>query len=205
MINHPNRSNKAKAIQTEPATAPQEPTTVTSVKGFDLNFRCREFQYEVGKTYEHDGKVEICKSGFHACKYPLDVFGYYPPASSRYAIVEQSGQLVQHGEDKIVSARIKIEAEISLSVLIERAIKWVFDRSRPEGETATSDMGAASATGDMGAASATGMVGVAKLERITKSDPDFAPLVAAAQALLSGPVAVPARPAVSVMAIGAAS
>ncbi|MGE3899641.1 MAG: thymidylate synthase [Variibacter sp.] len=49
------------------------------------------------------------------------------------------------------------------------------------------------------------MVGVAKLERITKSDPDFAPLVAAAHALVSGPVAAPARPAVSVMAIGAAS
>jgi hypothetical protein len=49
------------------------------------------------------------------------------------------------------------------------------------------------------------MVGVAKLERITKSDPDFAPLVAAAQALMSGPVAAPAWRAVSVMAIGAAS
>lgn len=49
------------------------------------------------------------------------------------------------------------------------------------------------------------MVGVAKLERITKGDPDFAPLVAAAQALVSGPVATLARPAASVMAIGAAS
>lgn len=49
------------------------------------------------------------------------------------------------------------------------------------------------------------MVGVAKLERITKSDPDFAPLVAAAQALLTGPVAAAVRPAVSVAAVGAAS
>jgi hypothetical protein len=49
------------------------------------------------------------------------------------------------------------------------------------------------------------MVGVAKLERITKSDPDFAPLVAAAQALVSGPIAVPAPSAVSVLAVGAAS
>lgn len=49
------------------------------------------------------------------------------------------------------------------------------------------------------------MVGVAKLERITKSDPDFAPLVVAAQALVSGPVAAPARPAVPVMAVGTAS
>lgn len=44
------------------------------------------------------------------------------------------------------------------------------------------------------------MVGVAKLERITKSDPDFVPLVAAAQALVSYPVAASAQPAVSVMA-----
>lgn len=49
------------------------------------------------------------------------------------------------------------------------------------------------------------MVGVAKLERITKRDPDFAPLVAAAEALVSGPVATPARPAVPVMAVGAES
>jgi hypothetical protein len=49
------------------------------------------------------------------------------------------------------------------------------------------------------------MVGVAKLERITKSDPDFAPLVAAAQALVSGPIAVQAPSAVSVLAVGAVS
>jgi hypothetical protein len=49
------------------------------------------------------------------------------------------------------------------------------------------------------------MVGVAKLERITKSDSDFAPLVAAAEALVAGPYAPAARPAVPVMAVGAAS
>jgi hypothetical protein len=49
------------------------------------------------------------------------------------------------------------------------------------------------------------MVGVAKLERITKSDPDFAPLVAAARTLVTGPVAMPARSTLSVLTIGAAS
>jgi hypothetical protein len=48
------------------------------------------------------------------------------------------------------------------------------------------------------------MVGVAKLERITKSDPDFAPLVAAAKALVPLAAATPARPAVPIMAAGAA-
>lgn len=58
---------------------------------------------------------------------------------------------------------------------------------------------------DMPLARVNVMVGVAKLERITKSDPDFAPLVAAAQALVTGPVAAAVRPAVSVVAVGAAS
>lgn len=49
------------------------------------------------------------------------------------------------------------------------------------------------------------MVGVAKLERITKSDPDLGPLVAAAEALVSGRAVAPARPAIPVMAVGAAS
>ena len=47
-------------------------------------------------------------------------------------------------------------------------------------------------------------VGVAKLERITKSDPNFAPLVAAAKALVFG-VAAPARTVIQVMTVGAAS
>ena len=49
------------------------------------------------------------------------------------------------------------------------------------------------------------MVGVAKLERITKRDPDFAPLAAASKALVSGSVAAPVRPVVPVMAVGTAS
>jgi hypothetical protein len=49
------------------------------------------------------------------------------------------------------------------------------------------------------------MVGVAKLERITKSDPDFAPIIAAAEKFMAGPVVVPAWPAVPVVAVGAVS
>jgi hypothetical protein len=49
------------------------------------------------------------------------------------------------------------------------------------------------------------MVGVAKLERITKSDPDFASLVAAAEALVSDPTALPAPAVLPVMAVGAVS
>ena len=57
-------------------------------KGFDKNLRCRGFQYGIGKSYTHKGEIKPCKSGFHACEYPLSVFNYYNPAVSRFAEVE---------------------------------------------------------------------------------------------------------------------
>lgn len=47
---------------------------IKSYKGFDKNMQCRGFQYEVGKEYEMDGEIKCCNRGFHACKYPLEVW-----------------------------------------------------------------------------------------------------------------------------------
>lgn len=56
-------------------------------KGFNKDLTCRGFQYEIGKEYTEE-KADLCNSGFHACEHPLDVFGYYPPAGSRFCEVE---------------------------------------------------------------------------------------------------------------------
>ncbi|MBK3797901.1 hypothetical protein GAY33_01355 [Azospirillum brasilense] len=137
--------------------------SLPAFKGFNQNLQCRGFQFEVGQTYEHSGEVEACASGFHACEFPLDVFRYYAPATSRFAVVTLAGDTDRDGDDtKIAAARITIEAEIKLPDLIQRAVKWVFDRAKwEEGPSATGDYGAASATGDYGAASATGDYGAA--------------------------------------------
>ncbi|HCE6217358.1 TPA: hypothetical protein NHN94_006438 [Pseudomonas aeruginosa] len=138
---------------------------VTAYKGFKQDLTCRSYQFEIGGTYKHDGEVEACASGFHSCEYPLDVFGYYAPGDSRFAIVKASGQLSRHDDDsKIASATLVVEAEISMPTMISRAIDWIMARldSSVEqtvvGDTAsnTGYQSAASNTGDRSAASNTG-------------------------------------------------
>ncbi|MBW0913694.1 DUF7666 domain-containing protein [Pseudomonas aeruginosa] len=138
---------------------------VTAYKGFKQDLTCRGYQFEIGGTYKHEGEVEACASGFHSCEYPLDVFGYYAPGESRFAIVKASGQLSRHDDDsKIASATLVVEAEISMPTMISRAIDWIMARldSSVEqtvvGDTAsnTGDYSAASNTGYQSAASNTG-------------------------------------------------
>ena len=136
----------------------QEQQELVTFKGFDSNLRCRGFQFEVGATYEHEGPVAACESGFHSCEYPLDVFIYYAPADSRYAVVKASGQLSRHNSDtKIASGRITIEAEITIPQLVTKAIEWVVARCAPaDTKNSEGDQSASSATGDQSASSATG-------------------------------------------------
>jgi len=140
-----------------PDTSAEEP--ITGIKGFDSNLRCRGFQFEVGKTYEHTGAVVVCDSGFHAISgHPLEVFQYYPPAGSRYAETTQSGALGRHSEDsKVASAKITINAELHIPQIVERAIAWVLKQTiSTQAQHTVIDHGAASSTGDQGAAMATG-------------------------------------------------
>ncbi|MFP6472923.1 hypothetical protein [Pseudomonas aeruginosa] len=138
---------------------------VTAYKGFKQDLTCRSYQFEIGGTYKHEGEVEACASGFHSCEYPLDVFGYYAPGDSRFAIVKASGQLSRHDDDsKIASATLVVEAEISMPTMISRALDWIMskvDKSVEQtvvGGTAsnTGDYSAASNTGNRSAASNTG-------------------------------------------------
>ncbi|MDE5270941.1 DUF7666 domain-containing protein [Pseudomonas aeruginosa] len=138
---------------------------VTAYKGFKQDLTCRGYQFEIGGTYKHEGEVEACASGFHSCEYPLDVFGYYAPGESRFAIVKASGQLSRHGDDsKIASATLVVEAEISMPTMISRALDWIMskvDKSVEQtvvGGTAsnTGYRSAASNTGNYSAASNTG-------------------------------------------------
>ena len=127
-------------------------------KGFDNNLKCRDFQYEVGKEYEEE-KADICKTGFHACENPLDVFNYYNPANSRFCEVEideASGE--KSGDSKVCGKKIRIGAEIGIKGLVEGFVKFVFEKVDfvNAKESNTGYQSAATNTGNYSAATNTG-------------------------------------------------
>ncbi len=127
-------------------------------KGFDKDLKCRDMQYEVGKTFEEPEAV-ACSKGLHFCENPLDVFGYYPPADSRYAEVEADGVIDRDGKDsKVATTRLHIKAEIGLPGLIKAGVDYIkskvdWDNAK---ESNTGDRSAATNTGDQSAATNTG-------------------------------------------------
>ena len=133
-------------------------------KGFDKDLKCRGFQYEVGKSYE-EPTADLCKSGFHACERPLNVFDYYAPGDmSRYCEVDlKDVSDQQSGDTKRCGKKISISAEIGISGLVKAQIAYVkehttMEHTDPKQATA-GDCGAATA-GYSGAAASRGSVSV---------------------------------------------
>lgn len=99
---------------------------INAYKGFDSDLSCRNLKYEVGKTYRYDGPVKACRSGFHACANPFNVWNYYfvvdeNGALSRYAEVELSGDM-DIRNDKVAAKQITIKAEIDMPDFVNRII-----------------------------------------------------------------------------------
>ena len=108
-----------------------EQEKIIAYKGLDENFRCRGFQYEVGKEYEEyeEEVVKCCNRGFHACENPMDVWNYYGVSNSRFAIVEQSGKIDKQ-ENKTCSSRIRIKAELKLAEFIKLCVDSLIEKCK---------------------------------------------------------------------------
>lgn len=133
---------------------------IVTFKGFNKDLKCRDFQFEIGKTFHHEGKVEACGSGFHACECPFDVFSYYSPADSRFAETISFGitDREEDGDTKIASASITIKAELTLPQFIQRGIEWIWSKidKSLEQQIMCGNRSAATNTGDRSAATNTG-------------------------------------------------
>ena len=124
---------------------------IKAYKAFDKDLSCRGFKYEVGKEYEETGDIKACEKGSHACPYPLDVFGYYTPAGSRFCEVYQGGKIDDSESDKVCSSKIRIGAELDIKGLVKAAVSYVKERCTNE---CNADPGKPATAGDRGAATA---------------------------------------------------
>ncbi|HCH9400884.1 TPA: hypothetical protein N2639_002085 [Salmonella enterica] len=133
---------------------------IVTFKGFNKDLKCRGFQFAIGETFHHDGKVEACGSGFHACECPFDVFSYYPPAESRYAETISFGitDSEEGGDTKIASSSITIKDELTLPQFIQRGIEWTWSKidKSLEQQIISGNWSAATNTGKRSAATNTG-------------------------------------------------
>ena len=111
-----------------------EEKVIKAYKGFNADLTCRDFQYEVGKEYEIKGDIECCNNGFHACRSPLDVFGYYLLDKdcnlARFCEVEQSGKIDtrERYDTNVASSKIKIKAEIKFADFIKLGVEWIKEK-----------------------------------------------------------------------------
>ena len=82
-------------------------------KAFDKNLTCRGMQYEIGKSYKLDGKLQICKNGFHFCKTIADCYRYYDMSEdTRICEVKVTGNVITDDNVKFCTDEICIKREI---------------------------------------------------------------------------------------------
>ncbi|HYE12224.1 MAG TPA: pentapeptide repeat-containing protein [Patescibacteria group bacterium] len=81
-------------------------------KVFNPNWTCQGYQYEVGKTFEIAGKLEICSNGFHFCNKASDCFNYYSfDSKNKVAEIIAHGEVITDG-NKSCTSKIEIVREI---------------------------------------------------------------------------------------------
>lgn len=95
-------------------------------KAFEKGMICRGKQYAENTVFEEE-KAEICKSGMHFCKEPLDVFDYYP-------LIDENGNMTEFAEvesldepktsdgKKFCTKKLKIGAKISFAKLVQASV-----------------------------------------------------------------------------------
>ena len=94
-------------------------TNTIAYKAFNKDMTCLGFKYEIDKSYQQNGPIEVCKKGFHACLLPFDTWKYYPLSLDvKYALVEQSGD-IEFKTYKVCSSEIAIKPSLNLVDMVK--------------------------------------------------------------------------------------
>lgn len=82
--------------------------------------------WHVGKWYKHDGKLELCSSGFHACREPLESLNYI--YGDKWFIVEARGKIIYNKGDKFVAEEMRLIVELPIKKILPPFAIWCAKR-----------------------------------------------------------------------------
>ena len=83
-------------------------------KAFNKDLTCRGFRYEIGHTYEFDGKPIPDKQGFHFCKSIADCYEYYSKTNdTRICVIDAIGNISTDDDINYCTNKIVILEEIT--------------------------------------------------------------------------------------------
>jgi len=117
---------------------PMEFSLIKGFKGFDKGFECRGFKFEENQEFVHDGSVKACKSGFHFCSNPFDVFNFYRGKDKEFSQVDGYGKIdIDDNNSKVAVSNLKINAKLNLADFVKIGIEYTnkkveFFRNRAE-------------------------------------------------------------------------
>jgi hypothetical protein len=135
---------------------------IKAYKGFDKDWKCRDYQFELGKTFVHDGPVELCKSGFHACEAPLDCLSYYSIIDGHFAEVELDGMTGKKTDDtKRVGTKLTVKAKLNIAGLVAAQIEWAKTAVKDAKKNASGQYSKAASSGDFSKAASSGQYSTA--------------------------------------------
>ena len=112
-----------------------------SYKGFNKDMTCKGFQFKEGETFEHDGEVKLCKSGFHACLNPLECWNHYDILKSEFHEVELDGVSDERdgNRTKVVARKITIGAKMDIKSMVKASVEFVLNSVKKESTDKDSD------------------------------------------------------------------
>ncbi len=101
-------------------------------KAFKKGLICRDKQYAENTVFEEDN-AEICNSGIHFCKEPLEVLNYYPLVDengemSEFAEVEALDECKTDDNKKFCTKKLKIGAKISFAKLVQASVEFDYEK-----------------------------------------------------------------------------
>ena len=102
-------------------------------KAFNKGLICRDKQYRENTVFEEE-RAEICESGMHFCKNPLNVLDYYNLVDgncelSEFAEVEALDEVKTDDNEKFCTKKLKIGAKLDLNQFIKASFDFLYENA----------------------------------------------------------------------------